>query len=394
MGADAIVIVAAKRTPTGAFQGVLQTLSAPQLGAHVLKAVLAQAQISRESVDAVILGCVLSAGLGQAPARQAALQAGLSNSVDCVTVNKVCGSGLKAIMMAHDMIQAGSLRCVIAGGMESMSNAPYLVPNARQGLKMGHAQLLDHMMLEGLQDAGSGMVMGLLAEKTVERYNCSRAQQDAFARQSAEKALRALKEGWFQEEVAPLSVSYRKENLLVTEDEPPKKINLEKIPFLSPAFKKDGTLTAANSSSLSDGASCVLMMPSREAQKRVLRPLARIVAHASFSREPEWFTLAPQGAIQKVLKRAEWAIETVDLFEINEAFGVVALVCAQDCGIPLEKVNIHGGACALGHPIGATGARLLTTLVYALKTHNKKRGIATLCIGGGEAVAIAVERLV
>ncbi|HBN21624.1 MAG TPA: acetyl-CoA C-acetyltransferase [Holosporales bacterium] len=389
-----IVIVSAKRTPTGSFQGALSPLSATDLGAHVLKETLKDSTVLEQEVDAVFMGCVLSAGLGQAPARQAALKAGLLQSTHCTTVNKVCGSGLKTVMLALDSIQVGSCSVVLAGGMESMSNAPYLSQGARSGLRMGHHQLLDHMMWDGLQDAMSGGTsMGLFAEELAQEKNFSRDDQDAFAKSSGEKALTAQKAGFFTTEIAPLEIKGRKETILVSADEPPQKVRFEKIPILRPAFKKEGTLTAANSSSIADGAAAVLLTTEEMAHQKDLQPLARIVAHGEFSREPEWFTLAPVGAIETVLKKANWTKESVDLFEINEAFGVVAMACAAACQIPLDKVNVHGGACALGHPIGASGARLLVTLIHALKTHGKKRGIATLCIGGGEAVALAIETL-
>ncbi len=389
-----VVIVSAKRTPTGSFQGALLPLNATDLGAHALKETLKDSTVLAQEIDAVFMGCVLSAGLGQAPARQAALKAGLPQSTHCTTVNKVCGSGLKSVMLAHDSIQVGSCSVVLAGGMESMSNAPYLSQGARSGLRMGHHQFLDHMMWDGLQDAMSGGTsMGLFAEALAQEKNFSREDQDTFAQSSLEKALAAQKSGAFKTEIAPLEMKGRKETILVSEDEPPQKVCFEKIPTLRPAFKKDGTLTAANSSSIADGAAAVLLMSEEHANQKGLQPLARIVAHGEFSREPEWFTLAPVGAIETVLKKANWTKESVDLFEINEAFGVVAMACASECGISLDKVNVHGGACALGHPIGASGARLLVTLVHALKTQGKKRGIATLCIGGGEAVALAVEVL-
>lgn len=389
-----VVVVAAKRTPIGSFQGALSSLSATDLGAHVLKETLKEGVLEPQNVDAVFMGCVLSAGLGQAPARQAALKAGLPQTTHCTTINKVCGSGLKSVMLAHDLIQVGSCSTVLAGGMESMTNAPYISQGARAGLRMGHHQLLDHMMWDGLQDAMSGGTsMGLFAEDLAEQKSFSREDQDAFAKLSGEKALAAQKAGYFSMEIAPLEIKGRKETVLLCQDEPPQKVLFDKMPNLRPAFKADGTLTAANSSSIADGAAAVLMMGEVEAQQKGLQPLARIVAHGEFSREPEWFTLAPIGAIEMVLKKAKWTMESVDLFEINEAFGVVAMACAKACDIPLEKVNIHGGACALGHPIGASGARLLVTLIHALKTHGKKRGIAALCIGGGEAVALAIDVL-
>jgi len=387
-----VVIVDAKRTPIGSFQGGLSPLSATDLGAHALKETLKESMVSEQEVDAVFIGCVLSAGLGQAPARQAALKAGLLQSTHCMTVNKVCGSGLKAVMLAHDSIQVGSCSVGLAGGMESMTNAPYLSQGARSGLRMGHHQFLDHMMWDGLQDAMTGGTsMGLFAEALARKKNFSREDQDAFAKASGEKALAAQKAGYFSTEIVPLEIKELTKTILMSQDETPQKVRFDKISTLRPAFKKEGTLTAANSSSIADGAAAVLLMTEENARQKGIEPLARIVAHSEFSREPEWFTLAPVGAIEAVLKKANWTKESVDLFEINEAFGVVAMACALECKIPLEKVNIHGGACALGHPIGASGARLLVTLVHALKTHGKKRGIATLCIGGGEAVALAIE---
>ncbi|MBX9620525.1 MAG: thiolase family protein [Alphaproteobacteria bacterium] len=394
MTEESIVIVAAKRIPTGAFQGVYQNLSSTQLGAAAIKGALEAAEISGEDVDEVLMGCVLPAGLGQAPARQAALHAGLPQKVACVTLNKVCGSSLKTVMVAHDLIKAGSINVAIAGGMESMTNAPYLLPGARSGLRMGTAQVLDHMLLDGLEDSFTGGTsMGVFAERTAEKYGFTREEQDAFAIETDKRALEAMKKGCFKEEIVPVEVIQKKETMTVDEDEPPKKINFEKIPLLKPSFSKEGTVTPANSSSISDGAAAVVVMKESEAKKRNLKPLARIVAHAQYSREPEWFTLAPSGAIEKVLKKAGWNKDEVDFYEINEAFAVVAMAVMKDLGLDREKVNVHGGACALGHPIGATGAKLLTTLLYALKTHGKKKGVVALCIGGGEAVAMAVESI-
>lgn len=394
MSDDSIVIVAAKRVPTGSFQGVYQNVSSTELGSTAIKGVLEAAKISGEDVDEVLMGCVLPAGLGQAPARQAALHAGLPQKVACVTINKVCGSSLKTVMLAHDAIQAGSINIAIAGGMESMTNAPYLLPGARAGLRMGTHQILDHMMLDGLEDAFSGGTsMGVFAERTAEKYGFTREQQDAYAIETDKRALEAIAKGYFSQEIVPVLVSTKKETITVDQDEPPQKVNFEKIPLLKPSFKKDGTVTAANSSSISDGAAAVVVMKESEAKRRNLKPLARIIAHAQHSREPEWFTLAPSGAIEKVLKKAGWSKDEVDFYEINEAFAVVAMAVMKDLGLTHKNVNIHGGACALGHPIGASGAKLLTTLLYALKTHNKKKGVVSLCIGGGEAVAMAVERL-
>lgn len=394
MSEESIVIVAAKRIPTGAFQGVYQNLSSTQLGAAAIKGALEAAEISGEDVDEVLMGCVLPAGLGQAPARQAALHAGLPQKVACVTLNKVCGSSLKTVMVAYDLIKVGSINVVIAGGMESMTNAPYLLPGARAGLRMGTAQILDHMLLDGLEDSFTGGTsMGVFAERTAEKYGFTREEQDAFAIETDKRALEAMKKGCFKDEIIPMAVIQKKETMTVDEDEPPKKINFEKIPLLKPSFSKEGTVTPANSSSISDGAAAVVVMKESEAKKRNLKPLARIVAHSQYSREPEWFTLAPSGAIEKVLKKAGWNKDEVDFYEINEAFAVVAMAVMRDLGLDREKINVHGGACALGHPIGATGAKLLTTLLYALKTHGKKKGVVALCIGGGEAVAMAVESI-
>jgi len=389
---DPIVIVAAKRTPTGSFQGQFQTVSAVQLGATAIAAALEAATISKDDIDEVFMGCVLPAGLGQAPARQAALHAKLPDKVSCSTLNKVCGSGLKTVMLAHDLIQVGSINIAIAGGMESMTRAPYLLPGARAGFRMGTHKVLDHMLLDGLEDASTGgLSMGLFAEKTAEKYGFTREQQDAYAIETDKRALEAIAKGYFKEEITPVLVETKKETLTISEDEPPLKINFDKIPLLSPSFQKEGTITAANSSPISDGAAAVVVMKASEAKKRNLTPLAKIIAHAQYSREPEWFTLAPSQAIEKVLKKANWKKEDVDLYEINEAFAVVAMAIIKDLDLPRERINIHGGACALGHPIGATGAKLLTTLVHALKTHQKKKGVVSLCIGGGEAVAMAVE---
>ena len=340
------------------------------------------------------MGCVLPAGLGQAPARQAALHAGLPDKVGCVTINKVCGSGLKTVMLAHDLIQIGTINIAIAGGMESMSGAPFLLSGARVGLRMGTHEIQDHMILDGLEDSFSGGTsMGIFAENTVEKYGFTREEQDAFSIETDKRALAAIKKGYFKDEIVPVTVTTKKETITVDEDEPPKKIKLDKIPLLHPAFKKGGTVTAATSSSISDGAAAVVLMTESEAKKRNLKPLAKIIAHAQHSREPQWFTLAPIGAIEKVLKKAGWTKDEVDFYEINEAFAVVVMAVMKDLGLTQKNVNVHGGACALGHPIGATGAKLLTTLIYALKTHGKKKGVVSLCIGGGEAVAMAIENI-
>ncbi len=394
MSEESIVIVAAQRIPTGSFQGVYQSMSSIQLGTMAIKGALEASKISGEDVDEVFMGCVLPAGLGQAPARQAALQAGLPKKVACVTINKVCGSSLKSVMLAHDAILAGSINIAIAGGMESMTNAPYLLPGARAGLRMGTYPILDHMMLDGLEDAYTGGTsMGVFAEKTAEKYGFTREQQDAYAIETDKRALDAMKKGYFKQEIIPVSVTTKKGTLIVDEDEPPTKINFDKIPLLKPAFKKEGTITAANSSSISDGAAAIVLMKESEALRRNLKPLVKIVAQAQHSREPEWFTLAPSGAIEKVLNKAGWSKEEVDFYEINEAFAVVVMAVMKDLGLTQKNVNVHGGACALGHPIGATGAKILTTLIYALKTHGKKKGVVSLCIGGGEAIAIAIERI-
>jgi acetyl-CoA C-acetyltransferase len=394
MSEESIVIVAAKRIPTGAFLGAYQTLTSVQLGSAAIKGAIEASKVSVDDVDEVFMGCVLPAGLGQAPARQAALQAGLPDKVGCVTINKVCGSGLKSVMLAHDLIQVGSINIAVAGGMESMSGAPYLLPGARAGLRMGNHEILDHMLLDGLEDASTGGTsMGIFAENTAEKYGFTRKQQDDYAIETDKRALAAIEKGYFKDEIVPVQVSGKKGTVTVAEDETPKAINFDKIPLLKPAFKAEGTVTAANSSSLSDGAAAVVLMKESEAKKRNLKPLAKIIAHAQYSREPQWFTLAPIGAISKVLEKAGWAKEDVDFYEINEAFAVVVMAVMEDLGLTHKNVNVHGGACALGHPIGATGAKLLTTLIYALKTHGKKKGVVSLCIGGGEAVAMAIENI-
>jgi acetyl-CoA C-acetyltransferase len=392
MSHQEIVIVAAKRTPMGALLGSLSSLTAPQLGAAAHHAAIEQSGIPPEDIDEVISGCVLSAGIGQAPARQAALLAGIPDKVPATTINKMCGSGMKAVMLAHDLIQAGSASIVLASGMESMSNAPYLLPKARNGYRTGHQAVKDHMFLDGLEDAyDSGKLMGCFADDTAAHFHFTRAQQDEFAKNSQLRALKAQQEGTFKDEIVPVTVSARRETLLISKDEGPDTAKLEKITQLRPAFKPDGTVTAANSSSISDGAASLILLSADEAQKRGLKPLARLVAHASHAQAPAWFTTAPVEAIQKVLDKAGWNIQDVDLFEINEAFAVVAMAAIQSLNLDINKVNIHGGACALGHPIGASGARIITTLIYALKQHHLHKGIAALCIGGGEATAVAIE---
>ncbi|MBR0898967.1 acetyl-CoA C-acyltransferase [Bradyrhizobium tropiciagri] len=383
---DPIVVVAAARTPLGGFQGALKQRSAPELGAVAIKAALSRADIAPSDADEVLMGCVLSAGLGQAPARQAAIAAGVSDSVPCTTVSKVCGSGMKAMMIGHDLISSGSASVVVAGGMESMSNAPYLLDRARAGYRLGHGRAIDHMFYDGLEDAyDKGRLMGTFAEDTARHYQFTRGAQDDYALTSLERAKRAIAEGHFHSEIVTAEG--------VAEDEQPGKARLEKIPNLKPAFRSDGTVTAANSSSISDGAAALVLMRLSEAEKRGLNPLAAIRGHASHAQAPMWFTTAPVGAVRKLLERIDWSVSDVDLFEINEAFAVVVLAALRELQLPLDKVNIHGGACALGHPIGASGARIVVTLLAALERHGLRRGVASLCIGGGEATAIAVERL-
>ncbi len=394
MSQDSIVIVSASRTAIGSFQGQFAPVSAPYLGAAAIKAAVANAGIKPEGISEVIMGCVLPAGLGQAPARQASLAAGIPKSVGCTTINKVCGSGMKAVMMAHDIIAAGSADVAVAGGMESMTNAPYLIPGARAGLRMGHQQILDHMFFDGLQNPYDGQMMGAFGELCAEKFHFTREQQDAFAIESVKRALAAMQTGAFKHEIAPVMVKDRKGERVVDTDEEPGRCDIGKIPGLKPAFKKDGgTVTAASSSSISDGAAALVLMRESEARKRGLAPLARILGHASFAQEPAWFTTAPVGAIDKLQKKLGWPENDVDLYEINEAFAVVTMSAMHELKLPHAKVNVNGGACALGHPIGASGARLLVTLLYALQTHHLQRGIASLCIGGGEATAIAVEML-
>ncbi|VEB34694.1 acetyl-CoA acetyltransferase [Legionella sainthelensi] len=387
-----IVIVAAKRTPMGAMLGNLSTLSAPELGAIAHQAALSQAGINPAEIDEVISGCVLQAGIGQAPARQAAIKAGIPNTAGATTINKMCGSGMKAIMLAHDLIRAGTAHIVLASGMESMSNAPYLLSKARSGYRLGHGELKDHMFLDGLEDAyDRGKLMGVFAEATASHFHFSREQQDEFAIRSMSRALKAMENGAFKDEITPVTISSRKGDVTVTVDEGPDAAKLAKIAQLKPAFKADGTVTAANSSSISDGAASVILMSAGQAEKQGIRPLARIVAHACNSQAPEWFTTAPVDAIRKVMNKAAWKQNDVDLYEINEAFAVVTMAAIKELELNPEHVNIHGGACALGHPIGASGARILVTLIHALKHQGKKRGVAALCIGGGEATAMAIE---
>jgi acetyl-CoA C-acetyltransferase len=391
--AESIVIVGAKRTPIGAMQGKFNTVSASELGAAAIKGAVEQAGVKPGEVDDVVFGCVLQAGQGQAPARQAALKAGLEKTTPATTVNKMCGSGMKAAMMAFDELATGNARVVVAGGMESMTNAPHLLPKARGGYRYGAQQVLDHMATDGLEDAYVGKPMGFFADKTAEKYGFSREEMDAYAKESTQRALNAEKSGAFADEIVPVTVKTRAGEEVVKEDETPYTVKLEKIPTLRPAFNKDGRVTAATSSSISDGAAALVMMTESEAKKRGAKPLARVLAYASNAHEPEWFTTAPVGAIQKVLAKAGWKASDVDLFEVNEAFAVVSMAAMKDIGIPHEKLNVNGGAVALGHPIGATGARIITTLIYALRKRGLKRGVAALCIGGGEGTAIALEVL-
>jgi acetyl-CoA C-acetyltransferase len=390
---ESIVIVGAKRTPIGAMQGKFNSLAAHQLGAVAIKAALEQAGVGPKEVDDLIMGCVLPAGQGQAPARQAALGAGLDKSTPCTTINKMCGSAMKAAMMGVDEILAGDATVVVAGGMESMTNAPHLLPKARAGYRYGHQRVLDHMAFDGLENAYDGKPMGFFADKTAEKYGITREQMDAFAKESTVRAVNASKSGLFADEIAPVTVAGRKGDEVVKDDETPFAVNIEKITTLRPAFNKDGLVTAATSSSISDGAAALVLMTESTAKKRGAKPLARLVAQASNAHEPEWFTTAPVGAIQKVLAKAGWKAGDVDLYEVNEAFAVVTMAAMKDIGIPHDKVNVNGGAVAMGHPIGATGARIITTLIYALKKRGLKKGIAALCIGGGEATAVALEVL-
>ncbi|MBV4473514.1 acetyl-CoA C-acyltransferase [Pseudomonas sp. B2M1-30] len=391
---DPIVIVSAVRTPMGGFQGELKSLTAPQLGAAAIKAAVERAGVAADKVDEVLFGCVLPAGLGQAPARQAALGAGLDKSTRCTTVNKMCGSGMETTILAHDMLLAGSADVVISGGMESMSNAPYLLDRARSGYRMGHGRVLDSMFLDGLEDAyDKGRLMGTFAEDCAETNGFSREDQDAFAIASTTRAQQAIKDGSFKDEIVPLTVTVGKEQVLISNDEQPPKAKLDKIASLKPAFREGGTVTAANSSSISDGAAALVLMRRSQAQQQGLKPLAVIHGHAAFADTPGLFPVAPIGAIKKLLKKTDWSLDSVDLFEVNEAFAVVGMAAMKHLEIPHDKLNVHGGACALGHPIGASGARILVTLLATLRQKNLKRGVAAICIGGGEATAMAVECL-
>lgn len=390
---DPVVIVGAARTPIGAFQGELKGLAAWELGAVAIRASLERAKVPIDSVDEILFGCVLTGGQGQAPARQATLGAGLSPSTGATTINKMCGSGMKAVMLAHDQLCAGGVKVAVAGGMESMSNAPYLLDRARAGYRMGHQRLIDHMFLDGLEDAyDKGRLMGTFAEECAESYSFTRGAQDAYAVSSLTRAQKALLDGSFTVETVPVIVKPNKEERLVSQDELPLKAQVDKIPKLKPAFRADGTVTAGNSSSISDGAAALVLMRSSEAERRGMLPLATIVGQVSYSGPPNLFPTAPVGALRRLFERTGWAISDVDLFEINEAFAVVVMAAMRDLDLPHDKVNIHGGACALGHPIGASGARILVTLLSALEKYGLRRGVASLCIGGGEATAMAIER--
>jgi len=390
---DPIVIVSALRTPMGGFSGCLSNVNAPVLGANAIKAAVAEAKIASDQVDEVIMGCVLPAGLKQAPARQASIAAGLALSTVCTTINKVCGSGMKAAMQAHDALLAGSIEIAVAGGMESMSNAPYILPKARAGMRMGHGQVLDHMMIDGLENAYDGISMGCFAQETADESDFTREQMDEFAIRSLSRANSAIDSGAFKNEIIPVTVVNRRKETVIDTDEQPGNANPDKIPTLRPAFKKDGTITAANSSSISDGAAALVMMKLSTAKARGLTPLCKVVAHTTHARKPAEFTIAPVNAMNKLLDKAGWTIADVDLFEINEAFAMVTMFAIKDMDLDVNKVNVNGGACALGHPLGASGARIMVTLIHALKNRGLSKGVATLCIGGGEATAIAVEML-
>ncbi len=388
-----VVIAGSARTPMGGMMGDLSTVRSPDLGATSIKAAIERSGLQPADIQEVIMGCVLPGGLGQAPARQASRASGIPDSTGCTTVNKMCGSGMQAVIMAHDQIKAGTNTIMIAGGMENMSQAPYLLPKARGGYRMGHGQVMDSMFLDGLEDAYEGSLMGVFAQRTADKYDISREAMDNFAIASLERSLAAIKNGGFTDEITPVTVSGRGGDTIVDTDEQPGKAKPEKIPQLKPAFAKDGSVTAANSSSISDGASAMVLTTREEAEKRGLTPQARIVAHATHARLPAEFTLAPIGAIEKVLKNAGWSRDDVDLFEINEAFAVVTLAAINELGLDADKVNVHGGACALGHPIGSSGSRIMITLINALKQRGLKRGVASLCIGGGEGTAVAIELL-
>ncbi len=390
---DPIVITGYARTPIGGFMGDFASVCASELGAVAIREAVARSKVNANDIGEVIMGCVLSAGLGQAPARQATLGAGLGEHTGATTVNKMCGSGMRAVMLAHDQLLADSHAVMVAGGMESMTNAPYLLPKARSGMRMGHGEVKDHMFLDGLEDAyDKGKLMGVFAEQCAAKYGFTRQVQDQFAITSLERAQKAIAEGLFKQEIAPVTVASKNGEIKIDRDEQPGKAKKDKIPALKPAFAKDGTVTAANASSISDGAAALVLMRESEAKKRHLKIHARIIGHATHAHAPAWFSTAPVGSIEKLCMQIGWAIEDVDLFEVNEAFAVVTLAAMKDLNLPHEKVNVHGGACALGHPIGASGARIMVTLLAALERYGKKRGIASLCIGGGEATAVAIER--
>ncbi|WP_071873088.1 acetyl-CoA C-acyltransferase [Atopomonas hussainii] len=391
MSDNTIVIVAGARTPMGGFQGSLSAVSAVDLGAAAIREAVQRAGIDAADVQEVIMGCVLPAGLKQGPARQASLNAGLPAATGCTTINKLCGSGMKAVMMAHDALKAGSNQIMIAGGMESMSNAPYIIEKARTGLRMGHGEIKDHMFFDGLEDARTGRLMGSFAQETADKYGITREEMDAYAIESLKRAQAAIKDGSLASEIVPVTVSSRKGDVVVSDDEQPLTANLDKIPTLRPAFKKDGTITAANASSISDGASALVLMTAAEAAKRGLKPLAKIAGHATQSQDPSEFTIAPIGSITNLLKKTGWNKDDVDLYEINEAFAMVAMLAMREHGLDHAKVNVFGGACAQGHPVGSTGSRIILTLINALQKKGGKRGIASLCIGGGEATAVAIE---
>lgn len=390
---DSIVIVAATRTPMGGLMGALSEVPSPQLGATAIKAAIERSGLNASDVDQVIMGCVLPGGLGQAPARQAALGAELPLSAGCVTINKMCGSGMKAVMDAHDQIKAGTSSVMVAGGMENMSQSPYLLPKGRGGMRMGHSQVLDSMFFDGLEDAYEGGLMGSFAQATADSFGVTRETMDNFAIESLSRANKAINEGWFENEIAPVTIKSRKGDTQVAIDEQPGNANPDKIPQLRPAFKKDGTVTAANSSSISDGAAALVLMSESEAKDRGLQPLARITGHMTHAQRPADFSIAPISAVQKLLDKVNWSSDDVDLYEINEAFAVVTMLATQKLELDSAKVNVNGGACALGHPIGCSGARVLVTLIHALKRLGKQRGVASLCIGGGEATAVAIEMI-
>ena len=394
MNNNPIVIAGMARTPMGGFQGALREVSAPKLGSFAIRAALERSGLQTDDIDEVLMGCVLPAGMGQAPARQASLGAGFPTATGCTTVNKMCGSGMKTTMLAHDALLAETNEIMIAGGMESMTNAPYILQKARSGQRLGHGEMSDHMFLDGLEDVyEKGTLMGVFAERTAKSYGFTREEQDEFAIRSLTRAKNAIEDGSFREEITQVSFHDRKGETVIEQDEQPLSANLEKIPKLRPAFEKGGTVTAANSSSISDGAAALVMMTESTAKKQGLTPLARILGHSSFAQSPDWFTTAPIGAIKKLLEKVGWATHDVDLFEINEAFATVTMAAMKDLDLPAEKVNIHGGACALGHPVGASGTRILVTLIAALRKYQKTRGVASLCIGGGEATAMAVQVL-